>query len=257
MKFHDLENILFLFAHPDDEAFICGAMRMALDAGAQVHGAWVTSGDFFGGGKRREAALWEGMDILELDESRVHLLRIPDLGIVAEMPRAAEIVAKLVGELKPAKIFVDAFEGGHPDHDAVNFLAYEGSARAGISPEIYEFPLYNGSGSVLHWRWRINSFPPGNNPTLYIPLTEDAIRRKHRLMLHAYLSQWMYMVPARLASPRSLMLSRGESYRFCPPDRDHAAPPHPGTLNYERWFNFFMRIQFRDFRAAVERTRCR
>ncbi len=257
MKFTNLDKVLFVFAHPDDESFICGAMRIALDAGSEVNGAWVTSGDFFGGGKRREAALWEAMAILGLDQSRVHLLRVPDLGIVSEMPRAAELTAKLLDELKPNKIFVDAFEGGHPDHDAVNFLAYEASTRAGINPEIYEFPLYNGSGSFLHWKWRINRFPPGGPPVLFVPLTEDAIQRKHRLMLHAYLSQWLYMVPARMASPRSLLLRQGEPYRLCPPDRDHTVRPHPGKLNYERWFNFFMRIRFGDFTAAVERTRRR
>jgi LmbE family N-acetylglucosaminyl deacetylase len=232
-------------------------MRTALNTGSDVDAAWVTSGDFFGGGERREAALKQAVAILGLDESRVHLLHVPDLGIVSEMPRAAELVAKLLDEVRPSKIFVNAFEGGHPDHDSVNFLAYEGATRAGIHPEIYEFPLYNGSGSVFHWKWRINGFPPGGPPVLYLPLTEDAISCKHRLMLHAYLSQWMYMVPARLATPRSLLLSRGEPYRLCPPDRDHTVPPHAGKLNYERWFNFFMKIRFDDFKAAVLRTRSR
>lgn len=248
------KTYLFLFAHPDDDAFICGTMKMLLDRGANVHAAWLTSGDFFGQGKRRESELAVATSCLGMEASRVHLLRVPDLKVVPEMERAADLVTDLMDLVRPDVIFVDAYEGGHPDHDSANFLAYEARYRTGIAADLLEFPLYNGSGPAHHWWWRINRFPPGGPEVLHSPLDEPAIACKYRIMKE-YSSQWMYMIPARIASPRSRLLHEGEPYRKCPDDRDHTLRPHPGTINYERWFNFFMKISFEDFRDAVLRAR--
>lgn len=245
---------LFLFAHPDDDAFICGTIKMLLDRGADIHAAWLTSGDFFGQGKRRESELAVATSCLGMEASHIHLLRVPDLGLVPEMERAAELVTDLMAHVRPDVVFVDAYEGGHPDHDSANFLAYEARIRTGIAADLLEFPLYNGSGPAHHWWWRINRFPSGGPKVLHNPLDEPAIACKYRIM-KVYSSQWMYMIPARLASPRSRLLREGEPYRTCPDDRDHTLRPHPGVINYERWFNFFMKTSFDDFRDAVMRTR--
>ncbi len=245
---------LFLFAHPDDEVLISGTMKLLVEAGAEVYAAWTTSGDKFVKREIRESELQQSMDILGLDESRIHLLRYSDLGMVAMLEEAAESATSLLSDIKPDIIFANAYEGGHPDHDAVNFLAYESSARLGVTPDLFEFPLYNGTGTFFRWKWRINHFPPGGPAVLHNPLSDDAIRCKYEMM-KAYSTQKLYMVPARLACPRARLEREGEPYRPCPMDRDHTAPPHPGRLNYERWFNSFMKISFSDFGAAVLRTR--
>jgi len=245
---------LFLFAHPDDEVLIAGTMKLLMEATAEVHAVWTTSGDRFTKREIRESELRRSMDILGLDESHTHLLRFPDLGMVSNLDKAAESVGRLFEETRPDIIFANAYEGGHPDHDCVNFLAYESSARIGLGVELFEFPLYNGTGSLFHWKWRINLFPPGGPEALHNPLSDEAIRCKYDMM-KAYSSQKLYMIPARLACPRARLLEEGEPYRPCPTERDHTAPPHPGHLNYERWFNSFMKITFSDFRSAVLRTR--
>ncbi len=249
-------SYLFLFAHPDDDTFICGTMKMLLREGARVHAAWLTSGDYFGQGELRESELAKATAILGLRDSSVHLLRQPDLGLVPGMQQAAESLSKLLGLLRPDYLFVTAFEGGHPDHDSANFLAYECCARAGIQPRIFEFPLYNGSGLIRHWRWRINGFPADGPEVFHEPLNDEAIDCKYRMM-RTYSSQWMYMVPARLACRRSFLKEYGEPFRACPPERDHTIPPHSGLLNYERWFNFFIKIRFADYADAVRKTRIR
>lgn len=248
------KNFLFLFAHPDDEVFIAGTMRQLLARGAELHAAWLTSGDYFGKGQERERELSEAMHILGLRDSRRHLVRLPDLGLVRELDHASDQVAKLLTQIRPQVVFADAFEGGHPDHDAVNFLAYEGCARTGIQAEIFEFPLYNGAGEPYYWWWQINRFPPGGPATLYNRLNDDAIDCKYKMM-RAYAGQWMYMIPARLVSSHSKLKGLGEPYRRCPENRDHTLLPHPGTLNYERPFNAFMKIRFRDFQEAVTKVR--
>jgi hypothetical protein len=51
------------------------------------------------------------------------------------------------------------------------------------------------------------------------------------------------------------MIKKGEPYRPCPQERDHTMRPHHGDLNYERWFNSFMKIKFDDYAGAVSHTR--
>lgn len=256
MTFSSQDKYLCLFGHPDDDVFIAGTMKFLLDNGAELHAAWLTSGDYFGLGARREKELTRATAILGLDKSRVHRLRFPDLGVLARLDEAADDVAELMDRVKPSIVVADAFEGGHPDHDSANFLAYEGSYRANISAKIIEFPLYNGAGHWYHWWWKINSFPPGGPPVQYSRLNDAAVTCKHRI-IRSYSSQWMYMAPARLWSPRSRMIHLGEPYRICPPDRDHTVPPHAGRLSYERWFNSFMKTKFSQFRDQVLSVRQR
>ncbi len=201
------KRYLFLFAHPDDEVLIAGTMRGLLARGAFMHAAWITSGDYFGGRERREAELACAMGILGLDAQRTHLLRLPSLGLLAQLRHGGERVAELIHETRPEIVFVNAYEGGHPDHDAVNFMAYSGLHELGPKIRLLEFPLYNGTGPLSHWRWRINGFPPGGPRVLYNPLDSEGTGCKYRMM-RAYSSQWAYMIPARLACSRAHAVPR-------------------------------------------------
>ncbi|MFH0959371.1 MAG: PIG-L deacetylase family protein [Pseudomonadota bacterium] len=245
---------LFVFAHPDDDVFITGTMKKYILSGLGIRAVWLTSGGYFGGQKRREQELTRAASELGLLSQDYDLLRFPDLGLMNSMNNAALELSAILCDFKPDKIFVTAFEGGHPDHDAANFIVHDASIRSELKCDIFEFPLYNGAGSLLTWRWRINSFPPGGPSPLFQPLQETEINCKYKSM-KIYSSQWMYMVPARLTRSRNFLTRHGEPYRLCPSDRDHCIPPHKGRLNYERWFNSFMRVKFTDFARAVKKAR--
>ena len=247
---------LFMLAHPDDEVLITGTMKQLLDQGAVLEAAWVTCGEYFGNIETRLAELASVTAILGLKEESIHLLRLPDLGLVSMLNEAADKISELLTSVKPDAIVCNAYEGGHPDHDAINFLAYEASYRAGLKPKLYEFPLYNATGSILYFRWRLNTFPDDGIPVLHNPLSASEIECKLRT-IRTYVSQWMYMIPARLAVSRSKLASVGEPCRVCPPDRDHTKRPHEGMLSYERSVNSFMKTKFPDFRKAVEEARQR
>jgi len=254
MTSQSARKYLFLFAHPDDDVLIAGTMRMLLTRGAEINAAWVTSGDFLGQATIRQRELARATEILGLESARVHLLGFPTLKLLSDLSQCVERVQRLMEETEPEQVFVTAFEGGHPDHDATNFMAYEANRRWHGGAKLFEFPLYNGTGSAWHWWWRVNAFPDGGPAVLYNRLDEDAVRCKH-MMMSTYSSQWMYMIPARLASSHRRMKEIGEPYRPCPADRDHAIPPHDGRLNYERWFSVFLRCHFPKFRAAVLEAR--
>ena len=247
-------RFVFVFAHPDDDVFISGIMKMLLIKGIEILGIWLTSGGYLGGQKRREGELTQAMNALELPLNCRRMLRLPDLGLIHSTDKAVSMLAEIFTDFKPQNVFVTAFEGGHPDHDAANFIVYEARFRSKTKCQLFEFPLYNGSGPFWTWRWRINSFPPGGEPTVFQKLTPFEIDRK-RKMMKLYSSQWMYMIPARLARSRKDLGKNGEPFRKCPDDRDHTVRPHLGKLNYERWFNSFMKIGFGDYVQSVKENR--
>lgn len=248
------EKYLFVFAHPDDDVFISGLMKRLILSDIEIHGVWLTSGGYLGGQEHRETELRQAISVLGLPPERTALLRFPDLGLIDSMDRAAVQLSAILTDYRPQNVFVTAFEGGHPDHDATNFIVYEARFRAGLNCRLFEFPLYNGSGSFLTWRWRINAFPLGGPEMFFQPLSPVEIDCKHKMM-NIYSSQWMFMIPARLAQSRTRLATMGEPYRPCPDNRDHCIPPHSRKLNYERWFNSFMKIKFRNFEESIKRTR--
>jgi LmbE family N-acetylglucosaminyl deacetylase len=249
----------FIFAHPDDDTLIAGTMRELLERGAEVHGIWVTSGEREEPRKsmRHEETL-EAMAVLGLPRDRIHILDLPFLGLLKVLDHAADLLARLLADIAPEQVFTVGYEGGHIDHDAVNFLAYEAMWRGGLSVPLYEFPLYNGDGP-LHWYgFRVNAFPrsPGAPPTLHLRLGPSALKHKFEAMSR-YRSQWGYMTTFRWVAFFRGFARRGEPYRWCPDTRDHAAAPHRGRLNIERWFNRYMDVSFRDFQEAVRSVRRR
>ncbi|MGC8658836.1 MAG: PIG-L deacetylase family protein [Desulfomonilaceae bacterium] len=255
LNYHDREQrFMFIFAHPDDDVFISGLMKMLITKGVEVAGVWLTSGGYLGGQDRRENELTRAMDTLGLPPSSRRLFRLPDLGLIRSMDKGISMLTEVLRDFRPQNIFVTAFEGGHPDHDAANFIVYESRFRSKTGHQLFEFPLYNGSGPIWTWRWRINSFPAGGEPTVFQKLSDPEIDCKHKIM-KLYSSQWMYMIPARFASSRQKLRKRGEPFRRCPDDRDHTVRPHSGRLNYERWFNSFMNIKFKDYADNVNKNR--
>lgn len=244
----EYKKYLFLFAHPDDDVFVAGTMRTLLDLGKQVHGVWVTSGEARKPAALREAELKAAMAIVGVES--VHLLRLPNRGLLPMLGQAIDLVAQIMNGKTPDCVITTAYEGGHIDHDAVNFVAAKALEQCGSAARLFEFPLYNRNGPFYHWWWTINRFPAGCQDIRYVRLTEDAVQRKHAAM-RAYASQRQDMIPFRLVLTKRRLLSQGEPYRPCPADRDFTIRPHEGRLNYEGWLNSPNTATFSDFRDAV------
>ncbi len=203
---------------------------MLLDRGKEVHGVWVTSGEARKPAALREAELKAAMAIVGMES--IQLLRLPNRGLLPMLAQAIDLVAQIVNEKTPDCVVTTAYEGGHIDHDAVNFIAVEALERSGSPARLFEFPLYNRNGPFYHWWWKINRFPAEYKDIRYVRLTEEAVRCKHAAM-RAYASQQQDMIPFRLVLTKERLLSQGEPYRPCPNDRDFTVPPHEGRLNYE------------------------
>src|SRR3712207_1442910 len=122
----DLGTILSVWAHPDDEAYLCGGlMAAAVDAGSRVVCVTATRGELGVTDPERwppdrlaeirEAELAACLAILGVTEHR--WLGFPDGGCAAVDPTiGAEAVAALLREVRPDTVVTFSADGqtGHP-----------------------------------------------------------------------------------------------------------------------------------------------
>jgi N-acetylglucosamine malate deacetylase 2 len=75
-------------------------------------------------------------------------LDVADQDAAAQLVGSCRSIAELLRRHEPAVVFTHAYEGGHPDHDAVAFATHIAvrmtQACGAPSPIIVEMPLYRG-----------------------------------------------------------------------------------------------------------------
>jgi LmbE family N-acetylglucosaminyl deacetylase len=140
----DLGTILSIWAHPDDEAYLCGGvMAMAAAAKSRVVCVTATRGELGVTDPTRwppeqlttirEAELAECLRILGVTEH--HWLGFPDGGCASvDVNEAVQQIAEIITEVAPDTILTFAPDGqtGHPDHIAVHRWTVEAVRRTGI-----------------------------------------------------------------------------------------------------------------------------
>ena len=126
--------------------------------------------------------------------------------------------------LQPARILAPAYEGGHPDHDAVAFAVAQALAvsqrRLGVRYPLMEYALYHRGPNGTE----CGTFLPGIASTV-INLEGDQFHRKTRL-LDCFVTQ------RQTLGYLGAFESRREAYRPAPA-YDFSRPPHDGALHYE------------------------
>jgi LmbE family N-acetylglucosaminyl deacetylase len=247
----DAEHVVFLLAHPDDELLMSGLIHFLVVSCIPVRLAWLTSGDLFGKGALREKELAVAADLLRIGSDRRYLFRLPDMGLTSRLRDAMDCVEMLIDRARPTHVFVPAYEGGHPDHDALNFVAYTVWRRRDRSFRLLEFPLYNGTGPFFFLWLRVNSFPPGTKNIEKHILNAKEIALKSQL-IKIYSSQPRSMLPIKLTHElRRITRSCMEPYAQVPDNRNYQIRPHPGPLFYERSFNKHLNMTFEEFARTV------
>ncbi|UJR83453.1 PIG-L deacetylase family protein [Sandaracinus amylolyticus] len=248
-----IAGVCVVVAHPDDEtafAGLCLADRadhlhlVHLTDGAPVdswfaHNAGCTTREAYAALRAREldGALAE----LGLERARRTPLGARDQEAADALPDLAREIARIVAHQRPALVITHAYEGGHPDHDAAAF-AVRAALRllpADVArPALAEMASYHaGEGERL--------------ARGFLPRPTDA-RRRARTATHEE--------RARKRRALDRFVSQREVLRALDPDgelfrpaaiEDFGAPPHEGTLHYERhrW-----RLDGAAFRARVARA---
>jgi LmbE family N-acetylglucosaminyl deacetylase len=143
-EIRELGTILSIWAHPDDEAYLCGGiMAMATAAQSRVVCVTATRGELGVTDPTRwppdqlpairGAELAECLRILGVTEHR--WLGYPDGGCASvSVDTAAHQIAEIISEIAPDTILTFAPDGqtGHPDHIAVHRWTVEAVRLTGI-----------------------------------------------------------------------------------------------------------------------------
>jgi LmbE family N-acetylglucosaminyl deacetylase len=229
--------------------FCAGHILQALAAGRRLHFLWATAGGLAPAGRR----VLEGARVcraLGLAPGAVRDLRLADQRAVFHVAHIAGALETLLdaaladGAREAPTVYVPAYEGGHPDHDAVNLaVAVLRSRRPEVSAR--EFSLYRRgpAGLTVQAPWPAASTSRG--PVSVLPLDANALALR-RCLARANASQLLPSLLPLLALARAAGRGRAEPSRPLPA-HDYTRAPHGGALLYE----LYTRRRFADFRAAV------
>jgi LmbE family N-acetylglucosaminyl deacetylase len=219
------QKILIAVAHADDEVLGCfshllSAVREADKSELVIlHGTnstpanlryalqnGYTNNEDYQAARKQE--MLDALATIGLDPERHwRQLDIPD----QDSPKHTAAIREAVASYQPDRIYTHAYEGGHPDHDAIAYALH-------TLPNVWEFPLYHASaeGTLV-----VNRFIQGE-PEVNVNLSTAEVELKER-MLNCFRSQ------------KRVIANFPIQYEYFRPMRayDFNAPPHDGHLYYE------------------------
>ena len=148
-----MKKSVFLLAHYDDEFGIYQEIKDHVIKNMPLHIVYTTSASKDGrGNPKREneskiALKKLGVNI-EKDISFVGKdLFIPDLQLKNNFIPIFKELDKILSDLGEInKIYTLSYEGGHPDHDGINFICSRLVQKYNIENKAWVFPLYSGPG---------------------------------------------------------------------------------------------------------------
>jgi N-acetylglucosamine malate deacetylase 1 len=220
-------ELLFVFAHQDDEVAAATRILLARREGKRVTCVFLTDGAFRVSAATRNEESRRAL--AKLGVTDLHFATFPD----GNLPEHADAALAFLESAVPRanEVCTMAWEGGHQDHDAAHVIALAFARRRGIP--CHEVPLYNGHRSprtlfrVMH--------PVGSGWTTRRISLADGLRVI--ALLPVYTSQrktWLGLLPESLLK---LVIARHEYVREADARRV-TARPHEGLLFYERRFGY-------------------
>jgi len=230
----ETQSALLLLAHQDDEF---GAQKLIEDAAAQgikVHCVYMTQAPDPQLNTRRNQESLRVLSRLGVCAEDVSFagedLNIVDGHLQWHLAAVADWVYRAVVDHAPLHIWIPAWEGGHPDHDALHAVVVELAAIHGFLGRVQQFPLYNG------WRckgplFRVLQALPENGVVYAVRLPWSARWRYLRncLAYPTQLKTWVGLFPFVL----TLMLFKGVQQVQGVTRERLVQRPHSGRLYYE------------------------
>jgi len=221
-------RVVVFAPHPDDE--IIGAFSLLSGTDVDRFLVYVTDGAPLKLGKacaklklERQKESEEVCALLGIQPDHVFRLGIPDQETAFQLSSLTRRIYGVLRELAAQAVLIPAYEGGHPDHDSTAFGVRQTASMLGASaPRLLEMSLYHGpEGRMITGKFLEQLSSP--EPLLVI-LSEEERQLKEEAFA-TYRSQQAVL---------SYFSTHSERFRLAP-SYNFQAPPHPGTLFYERF----------------------
>lgn len=163
------ETTLVIAPHQDDESLGCGGLiARKRNEGLPVHIVFITDGSASHPGHarispaelaqmRRQEAMAASAS-LGVEHTCVHFLDEPDGTLNAIQPARREaLVARLtalLSEIAPREILLPCYPDGSSEHDATFGFVIDAIGRAGLQPDIWQYPVWSWwNPGLLLRRW--------------------------------------------------------------------------------------------------------
>lgn len=163
------------------------------------------------------------MRVAGVDDTSLKYIGVPDHDAARHIADIARVLAGVIASRGIRWAITHAYEGGHPDHDAVACAAYASCRmleRRGHAVSLHEMPLYHqGPNRELRQTFALNQ--PAAELSLF--LDADAQARK-RQMLACYMTQRHTLSGFAIETERFRLM----------PYYDFTVLPNDGRLLYER-----------------------
>jgi LmbE family N-acetylglucosaminyl deacetylase len=249
--------VLFLFAHNDDELFVLPKIKQEVAQGADVWCIYTTDGAAYGACP--EERLNESVKVLS--SCGVQSAHIIPLGAATacrdgrahlSIGTLYSSIDEVTHQLRLARIYTLAWEGGHHDHDTTHLIARKLSLQRGDIP-LFEFSAYHGHRMPAPLFDCMNFLPSTILTTTCLgQLSEE----KRTLSLResigwfrrflSYPTQRKTLLALAPICFIRIVVQRTERVRRVE-DYSYLEPPHEGRLLYERLFG----VTFEQFVQAT------
>ena len=242
IKMSSLPKIMVFAPHQDDELIMAGGrIIQAAKKGQEVCIVFIIlPKNKAVANTRKEEALKVAQKLGVPMENIIFLKNYAvDLSREKKIKQNFRKIARLIKLKRPDEIYIPAFEGGHFDHDATNYIVVNALKKSGIKAKLYEAPCYSYSSFFADMLRQIFAFQPRffflkSVPVLRLDLDSSELEFKKELF-RIYSSQ----------NPKFLIkkFCFKDKFRECP-DYDYLHPPFDiKKTNYshyeKRWEKIF------------------
>jgi LmbE family N-acetylglucosaminyl deacetylase len=210
---------LFCLTHPDDEVSISAWIKRRVEAGNPVFMSWTHSNPI------REAEARAAAHLMGVHQKNLYFHAATDGNVCMEIGRLMAPFTKMIDEVQPDRICCGAFEQGHLDHDATNFILNQIAQCP-----ILEIPFYHTYITRLQVLNRFSD--PRNEEILILDRNEQQFKR---LIAKQYPSQNIWQVLlwyeiSQSARLKRMVLARTERLRL-QGKQNYLKPNHPPRIS--------------------------